>query len=240
MRESLTWGAYERLRPDQIEHIRAQTPLALVPWGALEWHSYHLPIGHDSLKAHALCHRLAERTGGVVLPPVYAATDTIKPFKGFPHSIEHAEALVEQLAVSLMRQLIEEQFRVVVVVTGHAGGAHVDALKRAAETVQDEHPECIVRAFPDFEHCDPEVLPANHAAFGETALQLALDPGPVDLARLPAGDPPTLDDDGVWGDDPRTATPEAGERLVQHFVDRTAAAIDSWITQLANRPTTQP
>jgi hypothetical protein len=31
------------LRPDQLEQTLAEAPVAYVPWGALEWHSVHLP-----------------------------------------------------------------------------------------------------------------------------------------------------------------------------------------------------
>jgi creatinine amidohydrolase len=59
MLESPLWGRYENLRPAQIDAIRAQTPLAYLPWGALEWHSYHAPIGLDGIKAQELCEALA-------------------------------------------------------------------------------------------------------------------------------------------------------------------------------------
>ena len=33
---------YEEMLPHQIEETLAHTPLAFIPWGALEWHSRHL------------------------------------------------------------------------------------------------------------------------------------------------------------------------------------------------------
>jgi hypothetical protein len=38
---------------------------------ALQWHGRHLPLGNDALKAHAILVKTAERSGGVVYPPVY-------------------------------------------------------------------------------------------------------------------------------------------------------------------------
>ncbi len=221
----LTWGSYERLRPDQIEMIRAKTPIAYVPWGALEWHSYHAPVGLDGIKALGLCEALAQRTGGVVLPPMYIGTDTIKPFKGFGHTLEHSPGLVGRLCTELLTQLAEEGFRLLITVTGHAGGGHTDALKAASEAFAADHPDVFTWTFPDFEPCDPAIFPANHAAQGETALQLLFDPEPVDLIRLPPDRVPTLDEDGVWGEDPRTADAETGRHMLAHFLDRTVPRI---------------
>ncbi|NUM68336.1 creatininase family protein [candidate division KSB1 bacterium] len=116
------WGKYEQLRPAQIAAIRARTPIAYLPWGALEWHSYHAPIGLDGIKAHGLCEALAKETGGVVLPAVYVGTDTIKPYKGFHHTIEHNAETVTKLCLEFLQQLADEDFKVIVLVTGHYGG----------------------------------------------------------------------------------------------------------------------
>jgi hypothetical protein len=37
------------LRPGQMEQAIKEYPLALVPFGALEWDSYHLPLGFDGI-----------------------------------------------------------------------------------------------------------------------------------------------------------------------------------------------
>jgi creatinine amidohydrolase/Fe(II)-dependent formamide hydrolase-like protein len=42
-----------------------------VPFGLIEWHGRHLPLGNDAIKAHAILVKCAERFGGVVYPPVY-------------------------------------------------------------------------------------------------------------------------------------------------------------------------
>jgi len=53
--------------------------LAIYPWGALEWHSYHLPLGQDGIVAEDFSERLAERTGSVLLPTKWL------PFTTLPH-----------------------------------------------------------------------------------------------------------------------------------------------------------
>ncbi len=42
----------EYMRPEQIDAARARQPTIYLPFGALEWHGYHNPVGLDGLKAH--------------------------------------------------------------------------------------------------------------------------------------------------------------------------------------------
>lgn len=226
------WGRYERLRPAQIDSIKVDTPLAYLPWGALEWHSYHNPIGLDGMQALGQCCALAEVTGGVVLPPVYVGTDTIKPFKGFPHSIEHRSATVSILCREYLDQLAEEGFCVVVVVTGHCGGAHVEALREAVESFGAAQSETAAVLIPSFEPMQ-DVYPSNHAARGETAFQLLFEPELVDLSLLPEDRLATLDSDGVWGEDPRAASASEGSVMLEMFVERTVPVIRDLMNQNA-------
>ena len=73
MSKEILWGKYEKLRPNQIENICLKSPIAYLPWGALEYHGNHNPIGLDGIKAYGLCIDLAKKAGGIVLPPVYQA-----------------------------------------------------------------------------------------------------------------------------------------------------------------------
>lgn len=218
------WGNYEQLRPAQIEAIRARTPIAYLPWGALEWHSYHAPVGLDGIKAQGLCEALAKETGGVVLPAVYVGTDTIKPYKGFHHTIEHNAETVTKLCLEFLQQLADEDFKVIVLITGHYGEGHVKAIQAAAEVFRNSHPKIGLWAMPDSEPL-AGAFPKNHAARGETSFQLLFKPELVDLSTLPAGRETTLDDDGVWGEDPRRASSAEGAQMLQVFLKNAAPKI---------------
>ena len=213
------WGHYERLRPGQIEEIRDQHAIAYVPWGALEWHSYHNPIGLDNFLALGLSEALAQRTGGIVLPPMYAGTDTIKPFKGFAHSIEFSARVVEMLSQELLQQLYQEQFRTLILVTGHCGKGHTDALSASVAAFNEEENSGSALLIPSFEPIK-DSFPPNHAALGETSFQLLFDPSLVDVELLPKNRVATLDDDGVWGQDPRKSSSALGQRMLSLFCER--------------------
>jgi len=47
----------EEITPDILANILKTRPIVYIPWGALEWHGEHLPLGQD--------------IGGVVHPPIY-------------------------------------------------------------------------------------------------------------------------------------------------------------------------
>ncbi|MCA9743248.1 MAG: creatininase family protein [Deferribacteres bacterium] len=229
----LIWGKYEQLRPAQIEAIRAKTPVAYLPWGALEWHSYHAPVGLDGLKAQGICDALAEQAGGVVLPAVYVGTDTIKPYKGFKHSIEHAKSTVKTLCLEFLHQLVDEQFKVIVLVTGHYGGGQLEAIEEAAAEFVKAHPEIGLWAFPDSEPIEHKFV-KNHAARGETSWQLLFQPHLVDLSLLPKDRETTLDEDGVWGDDPRAATAAEGQAMLKLFLQNAVPKVQKMIQEYAS------
>ena len=225
------WGHYAMLRPGQIEAIREYAPIAYIPWGALEWHSYQNPIGLDGLKAEGLCAALAEATGGIVLPPVYVGTDTIKPFKGFKHTLDHRAETVRSLCRELLEQLADEDFRVIVLVTGHYGRAHVEVIKETASAFANDFPEVRVRALADWEPVEGKFEP-NHAARGETSYQMYFYPETVDLNQLPENRETTLDDDGVMGEDPRRSDGEFGRQQLTAFVEGCIPRIQQMLAEV--------
>ena len=56
------------MRPGQLEAAAREFPVVYVPFGLIEWHGRHLPLGNDALKAHGILVKCAERFGGVVYP----------------------------------------------------------------------------------------------------------------------------------------------------------------------------
>ncbi len=211
------WGEYERLRPSQIDGIKAAAPIAYLPWGSLEWHSYHNPIGLDGLKAHAPCNVMAAETGGVVLPTVFIGTDTIKPYKGFKHTIDHPFETVRTLCAEFLTQLADEGFKVIVLLTGHYGGGQVRAVTEAGDEFAQSNPDIGLWVFAEWQPLVGQ-FEANHAAIGETSFMLSMEPETVDISELPEDRVATLDQDGVWGEDPRRATAEIGHQQTRALV----------------------
>jgi creatinine amidohydrolase len=167
---ALTWGLYELLLPAEIEKIFARTPVTYLPWGALEYHGTHAAVGLDGLKAHGLCVELAKVAGGLVLPPVYIAANTIKEVKDLPHrrhSLNFREKTVRLLAREHLQQLADEKFRVVFLLAGHVGQPHYDILKEEAAKFNARRTGTKVICTSETDLIAKDIVIVNHAALGE-------------------------------------------------------------------------
>ena len=221
--EAVAWGRYAELRPAEIDAILARTPIAYLPWGALEWHSAHAPIGLDSVKAEGICLALARRTGGLVLPPLPLGVNTIKPFKGFRHSIDISHRLAAQVAEEFCRQLADEGFRLVILFTGHYPPEQFAALEEGVERARAAAPATRFEVWADL-HFLGDRFGADHAGATETSFQMHFAPDSVDLSALPDR-AVTLDEDGITGEDPRQASAARGARQLEVVLENALARL---------------
>ncbi len=222
-------GAYELLRPAQIEAVIAESGVAYLPWGALEWHGPHNPIGLDALKVHQLALECAAVTGGVVVPVVYAGFQTMKPHAGFKHTIEVPAEVIAGLANAYFDQLADEGFRLVVLMMGHYGGEHVKNLRFTAENWERYRAKgspMKIWAFPEYEVIVDDGYRGDHAGAYETSLLMRTLPQTVCMKELPTEgelDGKTL---GVGGEDPRVAaSAEYGNEIAAAIVRRVAEGV---------------
>lgn len=207
------WGRYSDLRPTAIEAILERTPIAFVPWGALEWHCLHAPVGLDSTKAEGICLAIAEKTGGVVLPAIPLGVNTIKPFKGFAHSIDISGKLASKVAEEICIQLADEKFEIVILMTGHYPPEQIDALEEGAGRARQAAEDTVFQVWADNQLLGDHFV-GDHAGATETSFQMLFSPETIDLSALPERKL-TLDGDGVMGDDPREASPDRGQKQLE-------------------------
>ncbi len=179
------WHRYERLRPDQLNAVVADAPVAYWPLGLLEHHSWHLPIGFDGLKADALCMEMAACTGGVVLPVMWwGGGGGHGPFLWTHYQDETAAG---EVVATTVRQLASFGFRAVVVLAGHYPWQQT--LDAKLEPVRRElAPDVLLLWGHEGTIAAPRVqIPGDHAAYWETSFALALFPERVDMAALRPG-----------------------------------------------------
>ena len=192
------------MRPGQLEAAARRFPVVYVPFGLIEWHGRHLPLGNDALKAHAILVKCAEQFGGVVYPPVYFHA-------GFDRT--HLEPVLTQLFLHLKRT----GFRVIIGVSGHNIREQIDMIEAGLKPVVAEGGACGIGLWEMTLSQGPESS-SDHAAKWETSNMQFLYPHLVDMAAL--GDEPLAPDmeppDGIGGLDPRVhASAEVGKRNVE-------------------------
>ena len=192
------------LRPGQLEKALRAFPAVYVPFGLIEWHGRHLPLGNDALKAHGILVKTAEQFGGVVYPPVYF-------HDGFPK-----ESLVPVLT-SLFERLKRTGVRVILGVSGHNVQGQIDMINKALAPVVADKTVAGMGLWEVTLSRGPE-SGTDHAAKWETSNMMFLYPDLVDLSAL--GDGPLAPNmkppDGIGGQDPRKyASAEVGRRNVE-------------------------
>lgn len=231
---------YEEMLPHEINAVLRDCPLAYIVWGSHEWHGVHNAVGLDTLKAYYMTLDLCRATGGVVLPPVYCGYQTMKPWARFRHTLEFSKELVTQYVFEHLENLYEEGFKAMVIIMGHYGGKHVEAIKAGVSRFTEKHQYPRVLAMTDYEPASwIDVRGGDHAGKNETSLLWHYRPDLVDLSRLPEGELDTKRD-GCTAN-AKEASREHGAELARIFVeqatpkirDLVAEAVSQWPEQVA-------
>jgi len=110
-------------------------PVVLLPVGSMEQHGPHLPLGSDHSNPMVVLELLAAVTGTLIAPPIpYGVVHASQPFPG---SMSVSFDALRAYTHDILSELVRNGFRRVVVVSGHAEGVHLAALRTAAKEVVD-------------------------------------------------------------------------------------------------------
>src|SRR5438105_12929585 len=126
---------YAELRPDQLDQAWAEKPLAIIAWGAREWHGPHLPLGLDGIVAESCAERLAEKAGGVLLPACWMPITTLP----HPASLQIRTEAMRMILDDLLEGLYGAGARMVCIVSGHYAQGHEIELYEAALRSMESH-----------------------------------------------------------------------------------------------------
>ena len=206
-------------------------PPLLVPVGIVEEHGPHLPLDTDSIQAVATCERVSDEAGALVAPLL--AYGNCSSTRNFPGSFSLRFDTLRDVARDILADAKRHGLGTVAFVSGHAGGAHMRALKLAAEEHVERHPDqrvlvlCDYELLSDFETAFPRW--DGHAGAMETSRMLALRPdlvkGTAAAHRVQFPDflvephPERRFPTGVMGD-PTLANVEIGRAANAHIARR--------------------
>ncbi|MCW9708406.1 creatininase family protein [Fodinibius salsisoli] len=227
--------------------------LAVLPWGAIEAHNYHLPYATDVMQCDYVAAEAArkaweEEAQVIVLPTVPFGVNTgqldVKLCLNMNPSTQLA--VLNDIADVLNRQQISK----LVILNGHGG----NNFKQMLRTLNVDYPEVFSCALNWYQAADADQFfdePGDHAGELETSAMMHILPDLV-LPLSEAGDgrarsfavqglneqwtqtqrkwTEVTEDTGVG--DPSQSTPEKGEA----FLDATTDAIAQLFIDLSNTP----
>jgi len=192
--ELLTAAAVAQLVEEGITTV-------VVPFGSIEHHGGHLPLGADALLADAIGHQVAERLGAVLVPAVRVGdADAHSARVG---TLSLGPATLTGVAVAIARSLARDGFRRIVLLSTHGGNA--PALRAAVEELDVALPVGVVACAPQGD-VGPD--PGTHSGAWITSAMLALYP---ELVHVERADPHLVDE-------LRSATAERGREHAERFV----------------------
>ncbi len=239
----------EWLNPRQFQTLREEFPVLYVPFGTIEWHERHLPLGTDGLKAHGICVRVAGRIGGIVHPSIFWGIDSWRKVasgnirRGMDATVDlPLPGSVYQLNDQTFRSLVEDivteavrsDFELVVLLAGHNAKNQETTLKELAEKLNEAAETPRVLATNDWENAREQFdWAGDHAGKWETNILMAMHPEKVDMDELPRR-PAKLTASG--GIDPRGESSEKqGKQCLDVVVDVLCERISRMLKEIQRK-----
>lgn len=193
---------YEEMVPQELLEAMKEKSICYLPIGSMEWHGPHMGFGMDTVNAYEVSLRIAEKIGGVVLPPLYIGTETERNqetlkklgFQGtetivgmdFPHnsvkSMYWPPELFELIVNQYVKLIIEIGFKQVVLMNGHGAERQIEILEKIAGEFTENSDSQVITIMTLFEDCGYGI---GHAGLVETSIMSFLRPASVQLEQLP-------------------------------------------------------
>ena len=223
----------EEMTMEEFKKALRKTKTVLIPFGTVEEHGKHLPLSTDTMVAVEALKRVAEKRKVFIAPPIHygVCTSTRK----HPGTITIKPSTLRAITRDIVVDCYEKGLRNFVLVTGHGGGLHINAMKEVAEDLVEELKGirmavvCPYNLLWDELSEIAETENDSHAGEIETSLILSIRPELVkgrSKEEYPNFPKPLIVRDklkywpgGVWGN-PKKATPEKGQRVFELVVDR--------------------
>jgi creatinine amidohydrolase len=241
---------------DELAHPAVKALIAggmdtvILPTGAVEQHSLHLPLNVDYVLASEIARGASALTGIPVLTPL--AYGHSSNHRGFPGTFSLKPETLQRVVEELCDWIHMCGFRRVVFLNGNLPNQF--PLQCAIANLNAKYSDYRLRALNWWDtdertqswFSDDESFGRCHANVAETALMLHLRPEQVDMRKTYAmpgrGLRPffhyahfCVSRDGHQGD-PSKATPEMGREMFEHIVNALAARLKSALEEKTPNP----
>ena len=174
----------------------AERPVAIVPVGAVEQHSGHLPLGQDNFQIEEIVRRAVIKLENEGKPAIFGPTIPFGPISNlkFPGSLNIKPSTLALLTKEICLNLYRHGVKTILLAMGHdlSLGALMVAARELAHETDDGLSVIVANWLPAVVKLLPEIfadMPKNkrdgHGGAGETARMMAQHPKLVrmDLAR---------------------------------------------------------
>lgn len=187
---NITWDVYAEA---------AKEGILILPIGATEQHSFHLPLSVDNVISENFATRLAEELDAHIAPSFsygYKSNPTSGGGPLFPGTIDLTGNTLVMMVKDLLREFLKDGWKKIIVLNSHYENQAF--LTEAADLVigdqQEEFPKVIIASWWD--NISEEVMPKifderpfrgwdlEHAAITETALMMYFAPELVKMDKL--------------------------------------------------------
>ena len=211
----------------------------IVPYGAVEAHGTHLPLKTDTFVIDRVVKAASEAVDVFVAPALDYGVCTSTG--AHPGTIGISAATLRAMTTDIVRDAFKKGLKNFVLISGHAGGLHVAAMREAGEALTQELEEIKIAACSIYEILGPEAFALaetegdSHAGEMETSLILHLAPDLVkgsskkEFPNLPkpiiARDKLKFWPGAVWGD-PSKADAKKGEQFFGIMVEKVVELIE--------------
>ena len=222
------------MSPYEFNQVMKNSPIAYIPFGTVEWHGPHLPLGVDTLKIEAFTSKASSISGGIIFPALTWNRNTIRYVHGARYEgVEHLcqqelpgnihfirEETFENLVQDCVACCIDRGFKAVCVWSGHNAAALAEYVPQLNSRLQEKYPDRRIYVSA----CDGGLVPqeqareagvdiiADHAGYWETSIIMATHPHLVHMDRVAGKDPDSL---CVTNNDVLNASAEMGHKIIE-------------------------
>ncbi|MFQ5428184.1 MAG: creatininase family protein [Thermodesulfobacteriota bacterium] len=223
----------EEMTMEEFRTGLEKTKTLAVPYGSVEAHGRHLPLNTDTLVMCRVLEEAARERDFFIAPPVHYGVCTSTG--QHPGSIGITPPTLRRVTRDITTDAFARGLRNILLISGHAGGAHVAAMKEAAEVLAATMPDLTIAALAIYDVIWAELERIaetendSHAGEMETSLILHLAPELVKgrgAEEYPSFTKPLIIVDkqsqwpgAVWGN-PEKASAEKGSELFHVMVEK--------------------
>ena len=224
--------------------------LVVIPFGSIEYHGPHAPLGTDSLIAQELGSRIASRMN-VILGPLIAYTTCPVKTRNNPGTLSIDPDVMTSYIENIFRGLFNHGAKAILAINAHDG--NIDPIQRASDRLFFDFRDSFILLINFWEMLPTPMIESmglfsdggghGHGGPLETSAAWAVEPDSVNLSCGEDQDPPAIEQKDFhilnngnsspkwpgYGGKISESSVEKGETLLHLAEDRIVELLEGWI-----------